>query len=44
MSGIDESGPFKIDPDGPGLGEPAFEAYCNLTGNFGTYVCGDVVK
>ena len=29
--GLESSGPFIIDPDGPLLGEKPFQAYCNFT-------------
>jgi hypothetical protein len=38
LSGVDASGPYLIDPDGPGIGEPAFMADCDLSGPIGKAV------
>jgi hypothetical protein len=38
MSGVDTSGPYLIDPDGPGIGDPAFTVDCDLSGQIGETV------
>ena len=35
--GLDSSGPYIIDPDGPLLGQEPFQVYCNFTSGLGWF-------